>query len=123
MKPRTFSDMYQKWKAKFDPDTIATRFDQVKDIAIQRYETAQAVIATVVESARQVLTDLNVPPAQWGMYIAFTEELAKRSFKHSGAVLDRWASGLKAKYVGAYGADPAVLDKLAEIVLGSTPPY
>jgi hypothetical protein len=115
--------MYQKWKAKFDPDTIATRFEQVKDIAQERYEAAQSVIATVVDEARNTLTDLGVPPAQWGMYLAFVEQLAKASFSHRGAVLEKIAAGLKARYVTALGADPTVLDQLAQIVIGTVPPY
>jgi len=123
MRPRTFGDMYRKWKAKFDPDTIAARFEQVKDIAAERYEYAVSYIATVVDNVKALLNNLDVPPAQQGPYIALAQRLVKYSFKHGGATLQRLASGLKSEFVTAYGLDPTIVDKVIELVLGSTPPY
>ena len=123
MRPRNFSDMYTKWKAKFDPDVIATRFDQVRDIAIETYEAASATIATVVDNVKTLLNDLGVPAAQQGPYIALAEKLVKYSFKHSGATLNSIAAGLKAQFVTSYGIDPNVADEVIKTVLGSVPPY
>jgi len=115
--------MYTKWKAKFEPDVIAARFEQVKDIAIERYEAASATIATVVDNVKTLLNDLGVPAAQQGPYIALAEKLVKYSFKHSGATLNSIAAGLKAQFVTSYGIDPNVADEVIKTVLGSVPPY
>ncbi len=123
MRPRNFGDMYRKWKAKFDPDTIAARFEQVKDIAQERYEYAVSYVATVVDNVKALLNNLDVPAAQQGPYIALAERLVKYSFKHSGPTLQRLAAGLKAEFVAAYGLDPTVADEVIKLVIGSSPPY
>ena len=123
MRPRNFKDMYTKWKAKFDPDTISARFDQVKDIAAERYEYAMSYVATVVDNVKALLNNLGVPAAQQGPYIALAERLVRYSFKHGGATLQSLASGLKAEFVAAYGIDPTVADEVIKLVLGNAPPY
>ena len=123
MRPRSFKDMYTKWKAKFDPDTIAARFEQVKDIAVERYEYAVSYVATVVDNVKALLNNLDVPAAQQGPYIALAERLVKYSFKHGGPTLQRLAAGLKAEFVSAYGIDPTIADEVIKLVLGSAPAY
>ncbi|MEO2151437.1 MAG: hypothetical protein ABGW50_02115 [Thermococcus sp.] len=123
MRPRSFRDMVEKYTAKFDPATIATRFNEVKDIALARYEDAMSVIANVQDEVRNILNEEGVPPALWGPYIAFAEQLAKKSFSFSGAALQKVASGLKAYFVTAHHLDPAILDRIIELVVGEVPTY
>lgn len=92
---KSLKDMLEKYRAKYVPDTIGARFTAVKTLMDERYEGATSTIYNVVETVRTILTEQGVPPALWGMYIAFGEILAKYAFSHSGPVLERLASGLK----------------------------
>jgi len=120
---RSLKDMLEKYKAKYVPDTVGTRFNEVKDLMDARFEAASSPIVNVIEEVRNILTENGVPPALWGMYIAFGEILASKTFSHQGAVLEKIASGLKQAWITGKGADPAILDKIAETILGTVPPY
>jgi len=120
---RNLKDMLEKYRAKYVPDTIGTRFGAVKSLMDARYESASSPIVNVIETVRNILTENGVPPAMWGMYIAFGEILASKAFSHSGAVLEKIASGLKQAWITGKGADPAILDKITEAIIGTVPPY
>jgi len=120
---RGLREMLEKYRAKYVPDTVGTRFSQVKSLMDARFESASSPIANVIETVRVILTENGVPPALWGMYIAFGEILASKAFSHSGAVLEKVASGLKQAWVTGKGADPAILDKIIEAIIGAVPPY
>jgi len=120
---RSIKDMLEKYRAKYVPDTVGARFTAVKTLMDERYEGATSAIYNVVETVRAILTENAVPPALWGMYIAFGEILARYAFSHSGPVLERLASGLKQYWVTAKGADPTILDKIIEAIIGTVPPY
>jgi len=120
---RSLKDMLEKYRAKYVPDTITTRFTQVKALMDARYEGAVSPINEAVETTRTILTNKKVPPAQWGKYIAFAEMLQKYAFSHSGGVLEMIASGLKSYFVTAHDCDPAILDEIAQSIIGVVPPY
>lgn len=120
---RNLKDMLEKYRAKYVPDTVGARFGAVKSLMDARYESASSPIVNVIETVRNILTENGVPPAYWGMYISFGEILASKAFSHSGAVLEKIASGLKQAWVTGKGADPAILDKITEAIIGTVPPY
>ena len=120
---RNLRDMLEKYRAEYVPDTVGTRISEVKSIMDARYEAAVSPITNVIEEVRKILIESGVPPAKWGMYIAFGEKLASKAFSHSGPTLEMIASGLKAWWVTGKGADPAILDKIIETIIGTVPPY
>ena len=116
-------DMHRKYELKYDGTNVTNRLTAVKDLMDVRYESAQSVIYEVVETTRNILSSEGVPTGLWATYISFAEQLARLTFSHSGLTLQKEASGLKNYYITAYKADPAILDRILEAVLGSVPPY
>jgi len=120
---RSLKDMVVKYEAKYDGTNVTTAITAVKTIMDTRYEGAQSIIYSIVETVRDILSDTGVPSGQWAPYIAFAEELAKESFSHKGLTLEKIASGLKNQYVTMHNCDPSVLDSIIKAVLGQVPPY
>jgi len=88
-----------------------------------RYEAGASVMYDVVERVRGLLDSLGVPAPLHGVYYAFAQKLASKTFSFSTATLQNYASALKTEWVTAHGADPSILDKIINIVLGAVPPY
>jgi len=120
---KRLQDMHEKYYLKYDGTNVTTTLTAVKSIMGARYEGAQSVIYNVVETVRGILSDQGVPTGLWATYISFAEILAKLTFSHKGQTLQKEVSGVKNYFVTAYEADPSVLDRIIEAVLGTVPPY
>jgi RecJ-like exonuclease len=113
---KSAGDMAQMFSAKTAPDRVASRYDAAKDIAITKYINYATPFRMLVERVREVLTDLGVPQGRWGVHIAFAEVLLRLARATKGRLPDAVVAGVKSEYV-AKGADPAVLDKIATLVV------
>ena len=120
---KTLKDMHQKYYLKYDGGNVTTRLTAVKDLMDARYEGATSVIYDVVERVRDILSEEGVPTGLWAKYLSFAQILAKLTFSHKGATLQKEASGVKNYFITAYKADPAILDRIIEVVIGVIPPY
>jgi hypothetical protein len=113
---KSAGDMAQMFSSKTAPDRVAARFDASKSIAITKYINYGTPFRMLVERVREVLTDLGVPQGRWGVHIAFAEALLRIAKATKGRLPDAVVVGVKNEYI-AKGADPAVLDKLATLVV------
>jgi len=116
-------DMHRKYELKYDGTNVTNRLTNLKEIMDIRYESAQSIVYEVVETTRNILSEEGVPTGQWATYISFAEQLARLTFSHKGLTLEKEANGLKSYYITAYKADPTILDRILEAVLGAVPPY
>lgn len=120
---KLLGDMLEKYEAKYSGDNVKTVITAIKTLMDSKYEASIAVIYDVVERARGVLDAEGVPATLWGVYLSFAQKLAKRTFSQKTAALQREAAALKAEWVTAHGADPDVLDKIINVIIGTVPPY
>jgi hypothetical protein len=121
---RKIGDRLEKYSIKYpDATTMTARITAVKPIMDLRYQAASSPIVNVVDTVRGIIESTGVPSGLHGIYYAFGQILAKLMFSHTGATLNKEVVGLKNMWVTAYGADPAVLDKIITAVLGAVPPY
>jgi len=120
---KRLDDMHKKFELKYDGTNVTNRLNAVKDIMDSRYEAASSVIYNVVETVRDILSEEGVPSGLWAMYISFAEKIAKLTFSHKGLTLQKEVSAEKQHYITAFGADPALLDRIIEAVIGIVPPY
>ncbi len=120
---RTFADAREKYVTKYDGANVTARLTAVGEIKNRRYQAGSSTIYNIVETVRGILESSGVPALAHGMYYAFAQKITKLTFSHSGATLSQMVSGLKAQWVTAYKADPAILDKIILAVLGTVPPY
>ncbi|MHC1594328.1 MAG: hypothetical protein ACXQT2_03370 [Methanotrichaceae archaeon] len=120
---KRLDDMRRKFETKYDGTNVTNRLTAVKDIMDARYEAATSVIYNVVETVRDILAEEGVPTGLWAKYISFAEIVASLTFSHKGLTLQKEISGVKSYFVTAYKADPAILDRIVEAVIGIVPPY
>jgi hypothetical protein len=120
---REIGDMISKYTIKYDGANVTAVLTAIKALMESRYEAASSPIFNAVETARRILSDKGVPPAQWGVYLAFAEQVASYQFSHSGLTLQKVLSGIKSYFVTAHGADPTILDSIIAELTGVTPAY
>ncbi|MCD6487802.1 MAG: hypothetical protein J7K21_01070 [Desulfurococcales archaeon] len=120
---KRLSDMHKKYELKYDGTNVTTRLTSVKDLMDSRYEAAMSTIYDVVERVRDVLAEEGVPSGLWAKYLSFAQRIAKLTFSHKGLTLQNEISAEKSYFVTAYKADPAILDRIIEVVIGVVPPY
>jgi len=123
MKPRTFADRLNKYSGKYAGANVTTVLTAIKSSMDARYENAVTVTRQAVETARGILSDLGVPTKDWAKYISFVQAIASLTFSFSGLTLQKEVSSLKAEWVYEKNADPSVLDRLIEAIIGITVPY
>ncbi|MEM0261480.1 MAG: hypothetical protein QW733_02010 [Desulfurococcaceae archaeon] len=111
------TDMVSKYTGKMAADRVGSRYGAAKNIAISKYNANAMKFRNVIETVRGILSQSNVPPGLWGIYIAFAEKLASKAWSYAGVLPDTVVNGFIQEY-SLKGADPAVLDKLASIIVG-----
>ncbi|MEO2151436.1 MAG: hypothetical protein ABGW50_02110 [Thermococcus sp.] len=114
---KTLRDRVEKYSAKFDANVIQNRLTQVESLAKARYTEAVATFTAIRELVRKILESAGVPAGQHAVYYSFAFKIASKAQKHELTTLTNTIEGLKAYWVAANGADPAILDKIANLVL------
>lgn len=120
---KSVSDMLEKYSSKYDGANVTTVITAIKTLMDSAYQGGATPIFNVVERVRSLLDSLGVPSTMWGLYISFAERLQAKAFSFSGETLAVEASALKQEWVTAHGADGTILDQVANLILGATPPY
>jgi len=123
MKPRTFADRLNKYSGKYSGANVTTVLTAIKSDMDARYENGVTVTRQAVETARGILSDLGIPTKDWAKYLSFVQVIASKTFSFSGLTLQKEVSSIKAEWVYDKGADPAVLDRLIQEIIGITVPY
>ena len=120
---RSGVDRFKKYEKKFVPDTVGARFGQVAEVAKERAQMGLIEWASVQDLIRGILNKYGIAGPDRGKYIGFANKLLKHMLRHGGESAKKVAEGLKAYYVTAYGADPAILDEIINVVTGWVVPY
>jgi hypothetical protein len=114
---------FEKYSAKYDPTTIASRFTQVSDVAKRRAQEGLITWASVQDLVRPILDKYGVNGPDRAKYLGFANKLLKHVGRATGDSATAMASGLKSFYVTAMKADPAILDEIIQVVAGWVAPY
>lgn len=113
---KSLSDRVKKYTAKYNPDTIKARLTQVQGIAEDRLLDALPFVVTIREATRNILQTNGVPAGMHAVYYSFAFRVASKALKHTGETLDQILSGMIDRWVTAFGADPAILEQIANLV-------
>jgi hypothetical protein len=120
---RTGQARFAKWRSKYDPATVSARFTQVATIAEARAQEGLTTYASVQELVRGILDVHGVSGPDRAKYLGFANKLLNHSLRAKGDAATKIAQGLKQLYVTAFGADPAILDEIIQVVTGWIPAY
>jgi len=115
---RTLRDRVQKFSIKVVGDIVRDRFAQVEGIAKGRIAEGSAPVVAVRELVRKILEEEGIPTGYHAVYYSFALKAVSKALSHSGPTLVKEIEGLKAMWVTAHGADPAILDKIAKLIVG-----
>ena len=111
-------DMFKKYQAKYNPTVVSTRFEDVKNVALDRANEGLGIVGTVKELVRPILDEHGITGGQRATYLAFATKLAKHALRQKGSSATKIASNLKSYFVGAYDLDPEICDEIIQVVVG-----
>ena len=126
--PRSYSQRYAKWSAKFtsfsNPTVASTVLSNVAPIAQQNFQTHAPKFTAVNEQVSAVLSEYGITWPNRAIYQGFGLKIARALNRlGSGPALANMISGLKAYYISAFHANPTVLDAVTNIITGSPTGY
>lgn len=126
--PRSYSQRYAKWSAKFtafsNPTVASTILANVAPIAQENYQTNVPKFTSVNENVASVLTEYGITGPARAIYQGFGLKVARALNRiGSGPALVSMINGLKAYYINAFNANPQVLDAVVNIITGSPTGY
>jgi hypothetical protein len=116
---KSASDMYTKYKAKYNPTVISTRFTDVQSVALSRAETGLAVPDGVRTAVRPLLDTAGIAGGTRATYLAFATKLKKHITRQTGNAADNIKTGLIAYFKTAYGLSETLLNSIATAIAGS----
>jgi len=122
-KPRSFSIRVESYNIKYDGANVTAVLTAIKPSMDARYQDGVTVTRMAVETARRILNENGVPTKDWAKYVSFAQAIASLTFSFSGDTLLKEVSAKKAYWVYDKGADPTILDKIIQGVIGVTVPY
>jgi len=120
---RSFGQAVQKYELKYNGTNVTNRLTALGTLVEENYETGVSNTYSAVQIVKNLLANLGVPPAQWGVYIAFGEKVAKYSVKYGGATLQIRISALEQFFENDFDANPSILTQIAQAITATAPPY
>jgi len=126
--PRSYSQRYAKWSAKFtafsNPTVASTILTNVAPVAQENYQTNVPKFVSVNEQVSAVLTQYGITGPQRAIYQGYGLKVARALNRiGAGPALVNMINGLKAYYISAFNANPEVLDAVTNIITGSPTGY
>jgi hypothetical protein len=116
---KSASDMYAKYKAKYNPTVVSARFTDVQSVALTRAETGLAVPDGVRTAVRPILDTNGIAGGTRATYLAFATKLKKHITRQTGTAATNIKTGLVAYFKTAYGLSETILNSIASAVMGS----
>jgi hypothetical protein len=111
--PKPGNSRLAKWQAKYDPTTIGNRFAQVQSVAVSRAQEGIVSIANVQALIGGILDQYGIAGPMRATYIAFGEKVWHATQRLTGHALANEVNGLISYFQTAYGANPTILQAIA----------
>jgi len=112
--PKPGNSRLAKWQAKYDPAVVQTRFNEVQSVAVSRAQEGIVSIANIQSLIGSILNQYGVAGPTRAVYIAFGEKVWHVTQRVTGATLANEVNGLTSYFQTAYGANPAILQAIAQ---------
>ena len=112
--PKPGNARLAKWQAKYDVTVIQARFNDVQQVAISRAQEGIVSVANVQFLIGGILDQYGVAGPTRAVYIAFGEKVWHATQRITGAALANEVNGLTSYFQTAYGANPTILQAIAQ---------
>jgi hypothetical protein len=112
--PKAGNARLAKWQAKYDPTVVQTRFNEVQQVAVSRAQEGIVGVANVQFLVGGILDQYGVAGPTRAVYIAFGEKVWHATQRITGSALANEVNGLTSYFQTAYGANPTILQAIAQ---------
>jgi len=112
--PKPGNARLAKWQAKYDVTVIQARFNDVQQVAISRAQEGIVSVANVQFLVGGILDQYGVAGPTRAVYIAFGEKVWHATQRITGPALANEVNGLTSYFQTAYGANPTILQAIAQ---------
>jgi hypothetical protein len=112
--PKPGNARLAKWQAKYDVTVIQARFNDVQQVAISRAQEGIVSVANVQFLIGGILDQYGVAGPTRAVYIAFGEKVWHATQRLTGPALANEVNGLTSYFQTAYGANPTILQAIAQ---------
>jgi hypothetical protein len=112
--PKAGNARLAKWQAKYDPTTVGNRFAQVQSVAVSRAQEGIVSVANVQSLVGSILNQYGVAGPMRATYIAFGEKVWHATQRITGSALANEVNGLTSYFQTAFGANPTILQAIAQ---------
>jgi hypothetical protein len=112
--PKPGNARLAKWQAKYDPTVVQTRFTEEQQDAISRAQEGKVSVANVQFLVGGILDQYGVAGPTRAVYIAFGEKVWHATQRITGPALANEVNGLTSYFQTAYGANPTILQAIAQ---------
>ena len=112
--PKAGNARLAKWQAKYDPTTVGNRFAQVQSVAVSRAQEGIVSVANVQSLVGSILNQYGVAGPMRATYISFGEKVWHATQRITDSALANEVNGLTSYFQTAYGANPTILQAIAQ---------
>ena len=112
--PKTGQQRYAKWQAKYDPTVVQTRFNEVSAVAQARAQAGILAAAQAQELVSGILDQYGIAGPARAIYISFGLKVFHATQRLVGPALQTEVNGLIQYWQTAYGANPTLLQTIAQ---------
>jgi len=112
--PKAGNARLAKWQAKYDPTVVQTRFTEVQQVALSRAQEGIVSVANVQSLVGGILDQYGVAGPTRAVYISFGEKVWHATQRITGPALANEVNGLTSYFQTAYGANPTILQAIAQ---------
>ena len=112
--PKAGNARLAKWQAKYDPTVVQTRFTEVQQVALSRAQEGIVSVANVQSLIGSILNQYGVAGPTRAVYISFGEKVWHATQRITGSALASEVNGLTSYFQTAYGANPTILQAIAQ---------
>jgi len=114
---KTGIDMFEKYKAKYNPTVVGTRFTDVSAVAQSRAQAGLNQVDTIRSMVRDYLDQKGITGGIRATYLAFALKLWKHVSRQGGVASDNISKGLIGYFKEAYGLSEGYLTDIANSII------
>jgi len=114
---KTGIDMFEKYKAKYNPTVVSTRFTDVSAVAQSRAQAGLNQVDTIRAMVRDYLDAKGITGGIRAVYLAFALKLWKHVSRQGGSASDKIANGLISYFKTSYDLSEGLLTDIANSII------
>ena len=105
-------NMWKKYEAKYNPTIVETRYENARDISLERAQQGMETVSSIRSLVNAILDEYGIGGGERATYLAFATAILKHLYRQKGKAIKKIADGLKDYYVTAYRLNEEVCQEI-----------